>query len=103
MHLARAVLAMTDAWPRDERFALTDQVRRAAVSIPANIAEGQGRLGRRELRHHLSIAHGSLCELETLLELVEGSPFTDDATLGPTRDLAAEVGRILRGLMRSIE
>jgi four helix bundle protein len=65
--LVRAVYEMTDGWPAREQFGLTGQIRRAAVSIPSNIAEGKGRSGIREYVHHLSIAHGSLCELETQL------------------------------------
>ncbi|HLL51252.1 MAG TPA: four helix bundle protein, partial [Thermomicrobiales bacterium] len=58
-HLVSQIYRLTSGWPADERFGLTSQLRRAAVSISANIAEGQGRLGVAELRHRLSIAHGS--------------------------------------------
>ncbi len=68
--LVREVYELSSTWPQHEVFGLTHQIRRAAVSIPANIAEGQGRYGTKELHHHLSIAHGSLCELETHLEPV---------------------------------
>ena len=65
MALVKAVYLLTNAWPPEERFGLTSQVRRAAVSVPSNIAEGFGRTGSREFRRGLSLAHGSLCELET--------------------------------------
>lgn len=54
-----AVFRLTRQWPQGELFGLTNHARRAAVSVPANIAEGQGRSGAREFRHHLSIARGS--------------------------------------------
>jgi len=103
MVLVRSVYVITTSWPADERFGLTSQVRRAAVSVPANIAEGSGRSGSREFRHGLSVAHGSLCELETQLligidlELCE--PDQGDQVLAQ----AAEVGRIIRGLMRRLD
>ena len=56
-------------WPENERFGLVGQTQRAAASIPVNIAEGQGRTGAKEFLHHLSIANGSLHELETLLQM----------------------------------
>jgi four helix bundle protein len=77
-------------------------VRRAAVSIPANIAEGQGRLGAGELRHRLSIAHGSLCELETL-PLVASDLRLVEEVQTPLISQTEEVGRVLRGLIRSLD
>jgi four helix bundle protein len=65
MVLVTDTYRVTARWPSEERFGLSLQARRAAVSVPANIAEGSGRSGSRHLRNHLSIAHGSLCELET--------------------------------------
>ena len=90
-------------WPVDERFGIASQLRRAAVSIPANIAEGQGRLGTAELRHHVSIAHGSLCELETLLFAAGDVGFIDGEVQGLLLAQADEVGRLLRGLLGSLE
>ena len=69
MALAKQVYAMTRAFPADERFGLTAQMRRAAVSVPSNIAEGQARHGGREFVHFLSHAEGSLAELDTQLML----------------------------------
>ena len=69
MALAKQVYAMTRAFPGDERFGLTAQMRRAVVSVPSNIAEGQARHGRREFVHFLSHAEGSLAELDTQLTL----------------------------------
>ncbi|HET7056963.1 MAG TPA: four helix bundle protein, partial [Thermomicrobiales bacterium] len=67
IQLVNQVYRCTKSWPSHEMFGLTSQVRRAAVSVPANIAEGQGRNGQREFVNFLGIANGSLCELETLL------------------------------------
>jgi four helix bundle protein len=69
MALAKQVYAMTRAFPGDERFGLTAQMRRAVVSVPSNIAEGQARRGRREFVKFLSLAEGSLAELDTQLTL----------------------------------
>jgi four helix bundle protein len=103
MVLARSVYAVSASWPVEERFGLTSQVRRAAVSVPANIAEGSGRSGTREFRHGLSLAHGSLCEIETQLligiDLGLCEPHQGDQVLAQ----AAEVGRIIRGLIRKLD
>lgn len=69
MDLAVEVYRLAKILPADERFALIDQMRRSAVSIPSNIAEGQGRNSPGEFRHHLGIARGSLLELETHIDL----------------------------------
>jgi four helix bundle protein len=69
MQLAVAVYRLTDAFPREERYGLTSQIRRSAVSIPSNIAEGQGRTNLGEFRQFLGIARGSNCELQTQLEI----------------------------------
>ena len=69
MALARQIYAMTRAFPGDERFGLTAQMRRAVVSVPSNIAEGQARHGRREFVQFISHAEGSLAELDTQLTL----------------------------------
>ena len=69
MTLAKQVYSMTRAFPGDERFGLTSQMRRAAVSVPSNIAEGQVRRGRKEFIQFLSHAEGSLAELDTQLTL----------------------------------
>jgi four helix bundle protein len=101
--LVRSVYVLTASWPLDERFGLTAQVRRAVVSIPSNIAEGSGRSGSREFRHGLSLAHGSLCELETqiLLACDLGLCSPDEGNV--VLEQAAEVGRIIRGLLRKLD
>ncbi len=69
MELVAAIYSATSKFPQNEQFGLTSQLRRAAVSVPANIAEGFARNGTKELLHFLGIASGSLSELDTLVEL----------------------------------
>lgn len=92
---------MTKSWPRDEIYGLTNQARRAAVSVPANIAEGQGRLSNREFGHHLSIAYGSLCELETHLIVAQRLAYMDHQALEELLQRTNDVARPLRGLIKS--
>lgn len=100
---ALLVYELSKAFPREERFGLTSQMRRSAVSVPSNIAEGYGRGTRQEYLRFLRMARGSLFELETqtLLATRLGLLQTDQsARLG--KDLK-DTGRILSGLIRSIE
>ena len=102
IELVVGIYRVTRRWPREELFGLTDQVRRAAVSIPANIAEGQGRDSRKEFLHHLAIADGSLHEVETHLIISQRLDYTDEATCDTLLNQASEVGRLLHGLKRSL-
>jgi four helix bundle protein len=78
------------------------QARRAAVSVPAKIAEGSGRSGARHLRNHLSIAHGSLCELETHVLVAHDLGFMETPETDVLLESSEEVGRIIRGLLKSL-
>ena len=98
----RQVYQVSQRLPSDERFGLTSQLRRAAVSVPANIAEGQARSGAREFAHHVSIALGSLAEAETLLILASDLHYVDTQMIQPALDDAHEIGRILHGLLQSL-
>jgi len=103
MELVVAVYRVTGDWPRDEQFGgLISQVRRAAVAIPSNIAEGHGRTGPREFAHHLSIGYGSLCELETQLLIGERLGFSNSAAIDEIMNKIADVRRLLRALLRSL-
>ena len=102
MELCQHVYAISKDHPPDERFGLTAQLRRAAVSIPSNIAEGYGRQRKRDYLRFLNIALGSLCELETQMILSIRLGFTDADKLGPAMDLLREVDRILCGLIRAV-
>jgi four helix bundle protein len=102
MDLAAAVYRATAQFPREERYGLTSQARRAAASIPSNIAEGQGRRSSDdEFVRFLQIALGSLCELETQLELAVRLGMLEKQGAMPLRSSSDEVGRILNGLIKS--
>ncbi|MCC6790973.1 MAG: four helix bundle protein [Thermomicrobiales bacterium] len=100
--LVDAVYRLTGKWPRDEVYRLTDQIRRAAISIPANIAEGHGRTGKNEFLHHLSIAYGSLMEVETFLTIAFRQTLNTPECYEDSMILADEVGRLLRGMMTAL-
>lgn len=102
MNLVVGVYQLTKLFPRDEQFALTSQVRRAAVSVPANIAEGHGRLRRGDFLHHLSIARGSLSEVETHLEIAVRLGYLQQEQTQGASDTIQHVGRLLNGLIRSL-
>jgi four helix bundle protein len=89
---------LTRTLPPDERFGLVTQMRRAAVSIPSNIAEGYGRGTRGEYRNQLSVARGSACELETLTLLTERLAFVDAPSTEPILRAANDVQRMLTRL-----
>ena len=103
MDLVEDVYKATKAFPRDERFGLTAQIRRAAVSIPSNIGEGKRRKRRGPLLNHLDIALGSQGEVEVQLEIARRVGFLP---VSDYRRLAArveEVGRMLNGLIASLD
>jgi four helix bundle protein len=103
MTLAEDCYRLTRGFPRDELFGITSQIRRSAGSVPANIAEGQGRHSTKEFLHHLSIARGSLKELETHLILSQRIGLLPNDQLPPLLDLVDEVGRMLTGLRKSLQ
>jgi four helix bundle protein len=103
MDLVVAVYKCTRCFPREELYALTNQIRRAAVSVPSNIAEGQGRGIGAEFRHHLRISQGSLQEVETQMILAERLGYVTKADVELAMCLAAEVGRLNRSLHASIK
>lgn len=102
MDLAAGAYAVSKLMPRAEQFRLTAQLLRAAVSVPANIAEGRARTGRREFLHFLSVASGSLAETETLLILAVRSGLLERADALPVFQTAEEVGRMLTTLKQSL-
>jgi len=102
MDLVTAIYRDTVNFPREEQFGLTSQVRRAAVSIPSNIAEGQGRLSEKEFRYFLGQARGSLMEVETQLQIAQNLGYLESEKTSILLKACAEIGRILNGLLASI-
>jgi four helix bundle protein len=98
--LATLVYKETDSFPGSERFGLTSQVRRAAISIPSNIAEGQGRLTKGEFRHFLGQARGSLLELETQFAIAFDLGYLRESNY---RSLDSQTYQVLGLLNRLIE
>jgi four helix bundle protein len=103
MHLVTDIYDATREFPSDERYGLTNQLRRAAVSVPSNIAEGQARFSSKEFHHFLSLARGSLVEIETQLMIAENLGYLPSKQTRPLLEGAAELGRVLNGLIASIK
>ena len=102
MDFVVAIYRETDAWPQQEKFGLVHQLRRSAVSIPSNIAEGQGRRSDREFVRFLRIAHGSLREAETQVTIGQRLGYGSIANEERLFERTGEIGRLLQGLIRSI-
>src|SRR5271154_6978965 len=103
MDLAELCYQVTKPFPKEELFGLTSQIRRSAASIPANIAEGQGRDHTKEFLNHLSIARGSLMELETHLMLSHRVGLLQQADLETLLALTDRLSRMLSGLRRALK
>jgi four helix bundle protein len=103
MELARQVYRLTKQFPKEEMFGLTSQMRRAAISVPSNIAEGQGRLTDRAFSLFLGHSRGSLFELETQAELAESLGYMKKEQLDKLLAASSEVGRMLNGLLNSMK
>ena len=102
MNLVEMIYIQTRNFPKEEMFGLTNQVRRAAVSIPANIAEGNGRISRKEYIHFLYIANGSMKELETHLLIAERLNFLTKEALEEIQVKLQAVGQLLTALRKSL-
>jgi four helix bundle protein len=102
MDLAETIYLLAAALPGSERFGLAEQLRRASVSVPANIAEGYGRYRPGEYIRFLEIANGSLKELETHMILAQRLNFLSVEQTGPALARAEEVGRMLTMLRRRL-
>src|SRR5687768_12200475 len=102
MDLAERVYRLSRAWPKDELYGLTSQARRAAASIPANIAEGYGRQSTASYAQFLKTARGSLKELETHLLLAERVGLAERGSCAEALQQADELGKMLGGLIRSV-
>lgn len=102
MSLVGESYRLTRQFPRDELYGLTSQIRRAAISIPANIAEGHGRLHRGDYLRSLSVAIGSVKELETELLLAQQLGYVTAQDTRRATDSADEVGRMLGAVARAL-
>jgi four helix bundle protein len=103
MTLVEEIYRITNQFPREERFGLTSQIRKAAVSIPSNIGEGKRRKRERAFLNHLDIALGSQGEVEVQLEVAKRVGFLSASDYSPVQEVVEEVGRMLNGLIISIQ
>lgn len=102
MDLVVLCYEITKKFPKNEIYGLSSQLQRAAVSVPANIAEGRHRQSSKEFLQYLSIAYGSLAEVETHVQIAERLNYIDEGQINKTLTKTAEIGRMLNGLSRSI-
>jgi len=101
--LVTCCYALTKLLPRSETYGLVGQIQRAAVSIPANIAEGHGREHLGDHLHHLSIANGSLMELETHFVISQKLNYLDAADVDRVLAQSGEISRLLSGLTKKLK
>jgi four helix bundle protein len=102
LDLAQAIYAATSKFPKSEVFGLASQLQRAAVSVPSNIAEGHARSSTKEFLRFISIAMGSLAELETQVILAVRLNYIDQEAQTDLLSSSAEIGRMLRRLQQSL-
>lgn len=100
--LALAIYKETSSFPACEKYGITSQLRRAGISVPSNIAEGQGRQSKGEFRRHLSIALGSLKEIETQILIAQSLGYCEPKQTQKIMAMTAEVGRLINGLSKSL-
>jgi four helix bundle protein len=103
MQLTESIYKITVTFPNKETYALANQLQRAAVSIPSNIAEGHARSSTKDYLRFISIAMGSLAEVETQLELSARLDYIDQPKLGELLAIEDELGRMLQGLRKSLQ
>jgi len=102
MALVLEIYRSTSKFPREEMFGLTSQLRRAAVSVASNIAEGKGRFSDRELSQFLAVARDSVFEIETQIAIASGLGLVSEPQSQELLQRCGEVGRLLNGLIRSV-
>ena len=103
MQLTVAVYQLTKEFPREELYGLTSQMRRSAVSMPSNIAEGHGRLNTGEFKQFLGIARASNCELQTQLEIARRLEMGKIKLIEEAEGLSHEVGKMIYAILESIK
>ncbi len=101
--LVKRTYAVTESFPKQEIYGLSAQLRRCAVSIPSNIAEGRGRRGTKEFLRYIDIAFGSLAELETQLFIAHELNYINNDILRSLLESTSEIGRMLNGLSNGLE
>ena len=101
--LTVAIYRATAAFPREEQYALTSQLRRAAYSVPSNIAEGSARRTKKDYLHFLDVARASLAEVEYFVHLSGRLGYLSEEQRGPLSELVSETFRVFHGLIRSVE
>jgi four helix bundle protein len=102
MDLVETIYRTTSTFPREEIYGLTSQVRRAAISIPSNIAEGNGRNTTRDYVHFLGMAYGSVKEVETQVLIAERLQYINSSRSDELVRLTGEIARLISGLMNSL-
>jgi four helix bundle protein len=102
MDLVQTIYETVRAFPKEEIYGLTSQLKRAAVSVPSNIAEGQGRKSTREFIHHLSIAYGSLMEVETQILIAVRLEYLSQQNAEQITEQTGDVGRLINGLSNAL-
>jgi four helix bundle protein len=102
MQLSVAIYRLTSEFPREEVHGLTSQTRRAAVSVPSNTAEGQGRLSAGEFRQFLGVARGSNCELQTQLEIARALEMGNPKLINEAESMSHEVGKMIFAFLESL-
>ena len=101
MDLVTCIYRETEAFPAREMYGLTNQVRRASVAVPSDIAEGKGRISKKEFVQMLSRARGSVYEVQTQIEIARNLSFLSDEKFAELQSKADEVGRLINGLIRT--
>ena len=101
--LTTEIYSITRCFPPDEKYGLTSQIRRAAVSVPSNIAEGAGRKSNKEFKHFLSISTGSIFELETQIIVAHRLNLIDELLMKKISLMISEIQKMLYGLEKSIK
>ena len=103
MDLVEEIYSISSRFPKDERFGLTSQIRRACVSVPSNIGEGSRRKRRNAFLHHLDIALGSQGEVEVQLEIARRLRFVSEADYKRIQPAVEEISKMLNGLIASLQ
>ncbi len=103
MELVTEIYRVTHNFPKEEIFGLVSQLRRSAISIPGNIAEGKGRLSKGEFRQFLGNARGSLAEVETQILIAQNLSYLNEPEINRLLAMVEEVGKVLNGLLSAVK